>query len=88
MSAPRMVLQQYIDKWFPDDPADLPRMSDRAIKKLLLDVSVFSCVVFWGGGSEAVAGCESVGLWGGGRAGLLYHVRVSCVWRAAGLLLC
>lgn len=41
MSAPRMVLQQYIDKWFPDDPADLPRMSDRAIKKLLLDVSVF-----------------------------------------------
>lgn len=40
VSAPRMVLQQYIDKWFPDDPADLPRMSDRAIKKLLLDVSV------------------------------------------------
>jgi hypothetical protein len=39
VSAPRMVLQQYVDKWFPEDPADLARMSEKALRKLLLDVS-------------------------------------------------
>jgi hypothetical protein len=39
VSAPRMVLQQYVEKWFPEDPADLARMSNKALKKLLLDVS-------------------------------------------------
>lgn len=36
-----MVLQQYVEKWFPEDPEDLARMGNRTLKKLLLDVSVF-----------------------------------------------
>lgn len=39
VSAPRMVLQQYIDKWFPEDPEEIARMSEKALSKLLLDVS-------------------------------------------------
>jgi hypothetical protein len=40
VSAPRMVLQQYVDKWFPEDPEEVPVITERALKKLLLDVSL------------------------------------------------
>lgn len=42
VSAPRMVLQQYVDKWFPEDPSELARLSTRSLKKILLDVSISS----------------------------------------------
>lgn len=44
VSAPRMVLQQYVDKWFPEEPEELARMSERSLKKLLLDVSTLLVV--------------------------------------------
>jgi len=44
-----MVLQQYVDKWFPDDPADVPRISEKALKKMLLDVRGGGVVNLLGG---------------------------------------
>jgi len=38
LSAPRMVLQQFIDKWFPNEE-ELPSISQKRLNKLLLDVS-------------------------------------------------
>jgi len=38
LSAPRLVLQQFIDKWFPDEE-ELLTISQKRLNKLLLDVS-------------------------------------------------
>lgn len=62
VSAPRMVLQQYVEKWFPEDPADLARMSNKALKKLLLDVS-----------GRALSGCGEGNEGHRGGGGVLTH---------------
>lgn len=42
LSAPRMVLSQFVEKWFPgaDSSADAVDMKLGVLNKLLLDVSV------------------------------------------------
>lgn len=39
LSAPRMVLSQWVGKWIPDDPQLLPGMPQAVMNKMLLDVS-------------------------------------------------
>jgi hypothetical protein len=45
LSAPRMVLSQFVDKWFPDADSETTAFSTSRLEKLLLDVSsVWLCV--------------------------------------------
>lgn len=39
LSAPRMVLSQFVDKWFPDAEAETSAFPTSRLQKLLLDVS-------------------------------------------------
>jgi hypothetical protein len=62
-------MQQYVERWFPEDPEDLPGMSERAAKRLLLEVRAAArapCArpgegvgvgvgVGWGAGGEAAS---------------------------------
>jgi hypothetical protein len=39
LSAPRMVLSQFVDKWFPDADSETTAFPTSRLQKLLLDVS-------------------------------------------------
>jgi hypothetical protein len=39
LSAPRMVLSQFVDKWFPDADSETTAFPTSRLEKLLLDVS-------------------------------------------------
>jgi hypothetical protein len=39
LSAPRMVLSQFVDKWFPDADSETTAYPTSRLQKLLLDVS-------------------------------------------------